>query len=343
MPFFIFKNTGETIWIPSDNGVTDGTQMRVHGIGPGAAGDIGDGTNGGGGGGGGERRSAEFYIGTASNNHSVFVGTSAWPSYESTYFYDTSYQIYCFYGERAFGTTGGAGGSGGTGTLIAHNGGSGGDVTGSNKGGAGGGESGQDGVAGATGAAGGATNGGAGGNTGGASLFGVSDYGIGGDGGSRFNAGNDGSLYGGGGGGSGADSSTAGLGAQGLVIAAWGATLTQYPTAPFIHGYVPDPSGGASTSGWWLLFSWLFGQGADAVEWANLAFDRNWNPNFFQTLILKRYGWLPNSLNRCCIMHAWRNMTDVSGPSIFKEFNDALHLYGTRREWQKRLEQLRSY
>lgn len=339
MPFFIFKNTGSNIWVPSDNGVTDGTLMRVHGVGPGGNGAQGDGgTNGGAGGGGGERCSAEFTVGTASNNHTAFVGASATPT-EQSYFEDTVYRIFCNEGGHASGTMPGAGGSGGSGSLFVYSGGYGGDVTGTDKGGGGGGEAGQDGVAGASGASGGATNGGAGGNTGGASQFGVADYGIGGNGGNQSSAGSDGALYGGGGGGNGTDINfpPSGAGRQGLVIAAWGTTLTQYPTAPFIHGYIPDPSGGASTSGWWLFFSWLFGSVTEATIWADLAFKQNWNPSFFQTLILKRHHWPLPSLRRCCIMHAWRDMTDISGPSIFKTFGDALSLYGTRREWQKRL------
>lgn len=341
MPFFIFKNTGSTIWVPSNNGVTDGTLMRVHGVGPGGKGAQGDGvTNGGGGGGGGERCSAEFTVVTASNNHTAFVGTSTTPT-EQSYFQDTGYIIFCDEGGHASGTMPGAGGSGGTGNLFIHSGGYGGDVTGTNKGGGGGGEAGQDGVAGAAGAAGGATSGGTGGNTGGASQFGVTDYGIGGNGGDQSFAGNDGSLYGGGGGGNGMDVNfpPTGAGRQGLVITAWGATLSQYPTAPFVHGYIPDPSGGNSTSPWWLFFSWIFGQGVDAVRWADLAFNCNWNPSFFQTLILKRYRRFFNPTNQCSIILAWRDMTDISGPSIFKEFDNALHLYGTRREWRKRIEQ----
>lgn len=239
MPFRIFTTTGFRSWIPADDGISDGTTVRLHAVGAGANGSNAM-AGGGGGGAGGERASSEVTIGTASTTLSLYIAPA-----------NDTWATYCddgmgFYLVSANAGVGPVGGTGGTGNLYTHAGGAGG--TGGTVLGGGGGAGGADGAAGNSGVDGNSGSGGGAGQT----QLGVSSAGGGGAGGGANSNGAAGTLYGGGGGGGGDSTGLGGAGKQGIVIAAWGASLLSYPSSPLGDGFVDDPATSLS-SAWWLL------------------------------------------------------------------------------------------
>ncbi len=249
MPFRIFKNTGSGSWQPSSDGVTDGQTVRFHAIGSGGNGSAGDTVvQAGGGGGGGERRSADVVITTATDSYAWQVDAGG--NGNVTTFADPmlSYILVSNCGNNALANVGGGGGTGGTGALIGYSGGTGGDAGADSGGGGAGGA--KDGAAGQNGTNGSGTTGGAGGATG--TQFGQAGLGGGGDGANTTLSGANATEYGGGGGG-GSILGNGGSGAQGIIVAAWGSDLANYPAYPFVDGYLPGSSTG-TPGAWWLFF-----------------------------------------------------------------------------------------
>ncbi len=250
MPARIFKT--ETVieqnWIPSNDGITNSTVIRVHIVGYGGRGADADGVIAGGGGGGpGERVASEHTVADASLTYTYNL-----PSGNTAYLRDPdSVDIAAaINGENATDYQGGAGGAGGTGSLYTYSGGNGGDgEAGASGAGGGGGSAGRDASAGSNGADGAAGVGGAGGS--GGTQLGALSAGGGGAGGSTGASGSVASEYGGGGGGGGGTSGVGANGKPGIIIVVWGDLLTTFPTTPFVDGYVAGSA--AASSRWFLL------------------------------------------------------------------------------------------
>lgn len=248
MPARIFKTATATAqnWVPSNDGITNSTVIRIHAVGSGGRGGDGD-ISGGGGGGSAERVAAEHTVADASLTYTYYVPAV---NEESTAYLRDPDNITdiaaAINGENSTELTGGLAGGGGTGSLYVRAGANGGD--GHTDSGGGGAAAATDASAGVAGANGSGSTGGTGGS--GGTQLGVASAAEGGNGGSSGQDGVLGDTYGSGGGG-GALTKVGANGRPAIIIVVWGEMLTTYPPASFVDGFVPDSAAG--NKAWWNL------------------------------------------------------------------------------------------